>query len=578
MRTRAPAFGATTLRRLIAAIAIAGLATGGPSDAAAQGRTRRCTLVRGGTLNQFTSAGLGVIQQFGGPVVFRCGGGVLIRSRRATVLETRREVRLEGNVLYRDSVQELRTDWLQRRTADGFMLARGSVVLTDLASGSEIRGTQMRRRDVVGTPIETHILGRPHATLYGETSDGGPDGALGTPAQRGEPIEVDSDSIVLVGSNIFRALGNAEFSRGEDLSGSGQALEFDDATGQLIIDGEARIDGARYDLAGDRIDALTIEGSIREVSAFGHAVLEGDELYLEAPEVTLFFEGDLLQSLEARSRVPRVSAAPPPQEQAADSVSGEAAPGPAPGRDGAAARPTPPSGRADDAAPVRRGAEPGLVPGDGARARREPAAVAGQPLLGQAAEAAGGEEAGAEDVEQVFARAEGLEVRADSLHVLTPDERVQTLTAVGVAHGVRLADSLAASALPAEYADEWVRGDTVVAEFAPDSTAPADSVEQVLERLTAVGHGVPASALSHVAGAAAGDLTINYLIARRIVMLVRDGEAREVQAEGKLRGLYLTSEVGPAPAPADEDGAGAGATGPAQGSSGAARSGEGRAP
>jgi hypothetical protein len=89
---------------------------------------------------------------------------------------------------------------------------------------------------------------------------------------------------------------------------------------------------------------------------------------------------------------------------------------------------------------------------------------------------------------------------------------------------------------------------------------------------------VPASALSHVARAAAGDLTINYLIATRIVMLVRDGQAREVQAEGTLRGVYLTPEAGPAPDPAAEEGADDGAAGAAQGASGAARSGAGRAP
>ncbi|HUG00595.1 MAG TPA: hypothetical protein VML95_01895 [Longimicrobiales bacterium] len=549
------ALPARTRRRVAAALAVA-LAALVPPTLHAQVRT--CTLVQGGTLNQFTSAGLGVVQQFGGPVTFRCAGDVLIQSRRATVLESRREVRLEGDVLYRDSVQELRTDYLQRRTGDGFMLARGSVVMRDLASGSEIRGSQMERRDRAGIATETRISGRPHATLYREEADEGPAGALGAPAPDGVPIDVDADSIILVGSNIFRAVGSVEFRRGMDLRGSGRALEFDDASGRLRIDGDARVDGARYDLSGDRVDALTVEGVIREVSAFGDAVLEGEAMYLEAPEVYLFFERELLQRLEARSRPPRVSApAPPPDtaELAAD------APGRAAGRragevEGVRPRPEPP--------PELR-----VGPGRAARQTPAPAAAPGEEVPDPRAGDGGA------DGPRVFARAEGLEVRADSLYVLSPDERLETLTAVGVAHGVRLADSLAAAALPEGYADEWVMGDTVVARFAadtaaaagaagegpPDAVAAADSAERVLERLEAVGHGTPASAFSHVVGDTPGDFTLNYLIARRIVMLVSAGQAREVQAEGTLRGVYLTPDGTPRAQPAVEEGDPAAGTG-----------------
>lgn len=562
---------------IAALFALAALAV--PAAAAAQ--TRTCTLVRGGTMNQFTSAGIGVIRQFGGPVVFTCGGDVLIESRRATVLESRGEVRLEGDVLYRDSTQELRTDWLQRRARDGFMLARGSVVMRDRASGSEIRGAQMTRLDRAGTVMQTVVTGRPHATLYREQSDDAPADALGSPAGEGAPIEVDADSIVLLGSNVFRALGNATFERGVDLSGSGDALEFDDATGLLSIDGNARVDGARFDLSGERVEALTVDGAVREVAAFGDAVLEGEQMYLEAPAVFLFFEGELLQSLEARGRAPRVAAAPPEPDPAAPGREAGAAEGPPQpeAADPAEALVRPSRG---DPAPVladpgRRAAgraQPGAVP-EGAAGEAEAAPGAGAPGEDPGADAP----ATAAEPPLVFARAEGLEIRSDSLHVRSPDERIESLTAVGVAHGVRLADSAAVAGLPEGFRDEWVRGDTVVARFAAaDSAAegadPAvgpeaaevgaegaaaagDAVlggpERVLERLEAVGHGPPASALSHTAEGTPGEYTLNYLIARRIVMLVRGGEAREVQAEGTLRGVYLTPDGAVREAPAEED-------------------------
>ncbi|HSM36631.1 MAG TPA: hypothetical protein VK837_09570 [Longimicrobiales bacterium] len=560
----------------VAALASAVAALAAPTGAAAQ--TRTCTLVEGGTMNQFTSAGLGVIQQFGGPVTFRCGGAVLIRSSRATVLQSRSEVRLEGNVLYRDSVQELRTDWLQRRARDGFMLARGSVVMRDLESGSEIRGQTMERRDRAGTPTETVVTGRPHATLYRQRSDDAPADALGTPASDGAPIEVDADSLILLGANVFRARGNALFERGAELRGSGDALEFNDATGSLTVDGNARIDGERFDLSGDRVDALTVEGVIREVAAFGDAVLEGESMYLEAPEVYLYFERELLQSLEARGRAPRVTPAPSAADSGALAAAGPAAGDPSADSTGgarrAAAVDAPPGeaagqDRADGGGRAGRGgrAAGGIPPRDpGAPAR----AAAGDPELAGApvVPAAPAGDAGAPPL--VFARAEGLEIRADSLHVVSPDERIETLTAVGMAHGVRLADSLAAAALPEGFADEWVRGDTVVARFvapdgdgaaAPDGpdadagqAASTASGEQILERLEAVGHGVPASALSHTAEDRPGEYTLNYLLARRILMLVRRGEAREVQAEGTLRGVYLTPDGSLREAADDDEG------------------------
>jgi hypothetical protein len=588
-----------------AALAVAAAVLATPVGAAAQ--TRTCTLVEGGTMNQFTSAGLGVIQQFGGPVTFRCGGAVLIRSRRATVLQSRSEVRLEGDVLYRDSVQELRTDWLQRRARDGFMLARGAVVMRDLESGSEIRGQTMERRDRAGTPTETVVTGRPHATLYRQRSDEAPADALGTPAS-GAPIEVDADSLILLGSNVFRARGNAVFERGADLRGSGDALEFNDATGSLTVDGNARIDGERFDLTGSRVDALTVEGVIREVAAFGDAVLEGESMYLEAPEVYLFFERELLQSLEARGRAPRVTPAPTPAEIAELAAGGPDAGDPAADSTGAAARAAlvdAPAGAAARAEAADVGARGGRA---GAARPRDPIvparAAAGEPELAGApvtpADPAG--DAGAPPL--VFARAEGLEIRADSLHVVSPDERIETLTAVGMAHGVRLADSLAAAALPEGFADEWVRGDTVVARFvAPEGDAAADegqavdngegapagqdasaaSGEQILERLEAVGHGVPASALSHTAEDQPGEYTLNYLLARRILMLVRGGEAREVQAEGTLRGVYLTPdgtlrEASDGAADEGEDAATDGTDAPSGSDEASAPGGTGRAP
>jgi len=151
-----------------------------------------------------------------------------------------------------------------------------------------------------------------------------------------------------------------------------------------------------------------------------------------------------------------------------------------------------------------------------------------------------------EAFKQAFAAAEGFELTADSIDALAPAQRVETVTAVGHARGVRMADSVDMS-LPQLIQHDWVAGDTVVAQFVdlPDSIiqrnrAAGDSAnDRTLDRLTALG--APASSLyrHYEEGDTTATPAANYLTARRIVVHMVNGEVKEVNADGDLKGIYL---------------------------------------
>jgi lipopolysaccharide export system protein LptA len=156
---------------------------------------------------------------------------------------------------------------------------------------------------------------------------------------------------------------------------------------------------------------------------------------------------------------------------------------------------------------------------------------------------------------------------ADSIDALAPMRQLERVVAVGAAFGERLpTDSVArmeADTLPDFIAHDWVRGDTIVAVFAAETTG-AEPVavaavgtagqERALESLTVHGGEQPASSAYRMRDEAdpAGMFTINYLLAREIRVAFVTGEVRRVEAEGDVQGIYLrpTAAVNAAAPPA----------------------------
>lgn len=149
---------------------------------------------------------------------------------------------------------------------------------------------------------------------------------------------------------------------------------------------------------------------------------------------------------------------------------------------------------------------------------------------------------------QAHASSPQFEVTADSIDAIAPGQKLDRAIAVGNAEGVRT-DSLDVS-LPSEIARDWLRGDTVIAIFtaASDSLIRArraagdtTSSDRVLERLIASGATGPATTLyrTREANDTTNQVSVIYTAARRIEVLLKNGEVESVNATDELKGLYL---------------------------------------
>jgi hypothetical protein len=153
-----------------------------------------------------------------------------------------------------------------------------------------------------------------------------------------------------------------------------------------------------------------------------------------------------------------------------------------------------------------------------------------------------------------------LRLVADSIDALAPGQQMERVVAVGAAYAVRTPDSLDVG-LPETIAHDWVAGDTITGYFTlkevPDSVggagAPGEPAEPddpadpggerraTLERLVAIGEGGGARSLYRIRekGHEAEPPSANYLVANRIVLVLRDGEVKEVEADGPIEGMHL---------------------------------------
>jgi lipopolysaccharide export system protein LptA len=133
---------------------------------------------------------------------------------------------------------------------------------------------------------------------------------------------------------------------------------------------------------------------------------------------------------------------------------------------------------------------------------------------------------------------------ADSIDALAPGQRLEEVRAIGRAYGERLNAQLGDATVPAFAASDWLKGETVIANFGEDPDAEPDSAgrrERVLEQVTAVGGTDLATSSYRVIDEEDPDssVSINYLRAQRIVINLVAGEVSTVDAEGQVQGVYL---------------------------------------
>jgi len=456
------------------------------APAPAAGQTRDCELVRARKARNITS-GTTETWFISGPAEFTCTDSTVVRADSA-VLTRGSSLQLIGNVFYADSARTLEADRAIYYMEAARLVAQDNVVLTDRReNGSVIRAPQLtyERAGPARPEARTIVTGRPHAILY--PGDAGAAEPGDTAAQ---PFEVDADWMEIQGERRFMAVGAVEIVRGEVRSGARTAT-FDQDNDLLVLTGDAWIRQEDLRLGAQGIEVRLEGEQLREVIARRDAHLEGRDLNVTATTIRLEFAEGELQRLVAVT----------PPAVAASAV---------------------------DTAPTDPQAAE-APPADTGRAR-------------------------------AVAVARELRLVADSIDALAPGEELRELVAVGDAFAERQLDSLS-TGLPSLVATDWASGDSIYAYFttaapSPDSAAAVaalppdssarqeagrDTAEIVLERLVVVGPGGRAQALYRVSRRReeSGPPAINYTVADRIVLILSEGEIKEAEATGEVRGRYL---------------------------------------
>ena len=456
-----------------------------PTIARAQmGTLGTCTLLDNESVSRTTQNGFAILS-VRGPLLVRCSGGAELRANEANIFEATSEVHLYGNVEFEDAERRLTSDNAVYSGAIRRLHSTGNVVYTDVASGSTLRGPEMEYyRPGPGRP-EAQVIAtqRPHLTLYPQGEEGAPE----------EPLEVDADRVSIVGQNALSASGSVVLQR-SDLDGVAREAEYDRASGELELRGDARLTGERYDLAGEEIQARAPASGIEQVTARQDAELASEELKVAAPELQLFFANDMVERLLARGLVSEV----PPEGDAAS-------------------RPT--------------------VTARGFRLEADSleAISPGQQL------------------EQVIAigraRGEAIDTLAEGT-ADTPTRTARALESEGssaVALSVQTdRDWLAGDTITGFFA---ARIDSLPA---PADTTAAAEQETELERLVARGSARSLYRVRSDTARAEAEPTLNYLAGDTIELRFARGELNTAEVQGLRRGAYLT----PAPAPAPDDSAG----------------------
>ena len=290
--------------------------------------------------------------------VFRCPGGTRISADSATVYEGTNYTHLIGNVVFWDEEMRLTSDVAHYFAEQSNLNAYGDVVLTNEAEGSVIRGDTMALLQAGDQRPEDQLTvtgRRPHATLYpalqpdttaaatempDTVSAVEPPDTLGLeleprdpdtivllpdtmpptpdttvvlpdplfrqpvpqqPVRPGEgrtPYEIDADTIYLEGSQYFKARGRVEITR-DSLNASADSVEYDELDGALNLFGSARLVTSDYDLVATSIILDIPQDEVRKVLASGEAVLEGEDILLLAPIITLLLTEGKMEQLVA---------------------------------------------------------------------------------------------------------------------------------------------------------------------------------------------------------------------------------------------------------------------------------------
>lgn len=302
-RTRLPVRPLTAAPARLAAAAGLALSLAVPTHLSAQEGGRACTLVLEPTTDSTRSVSVETapdryVTHVSGGLRWTCGDATMVAD---SAVRDEQSGRLEmiGDADYRDSVRTLQAEAVTYHEAEDRIVAVDDVVLTRLATGSVLRGPRVEFLRGPGEGIRrTVAVGRPHMTIRPDTAAGEDD-----------PVEVDADSVVMVGEEA-RTWGDVRIRRPDfDARADSAFFRRDEGTG--VLHGSPVVTGEDFRLEGRTIHTRFREGELEEVDAVEEARAEGEEFELFAPRILTRLRDEKVHRLWAFGEGRSVAFSPP---------------------------------------------------------------------------------------------------------------------------------------------------------------------------------------------------------------------------------------------------------------------------
>lgn len=481
---------------LLAASTAAALAPAAPTPPAAA--QTGCRLHQVGGYSQSRRAGGDTYNHFAsGGVDYRCDGGVRAWADSAAGFQSNRSLQLFGNVRFEDPEIVLEAGQAYYFDASRQLQASQGAKITYRSDGTVVAGDQLIY-DLASEfrPLDEILVygGQPRATVFAAAAADAPQ-----PETVLSPYEIDAERFRIRGRRFFEARGGVVVVR-DSLRAEGDSLSYDQQSGAMSLFGEPRVQENRFDLTAESISLAPAPGGAETLLARGGARLDGATVALRAHAIALYLTGGELSRLVATTT-------PPPQLE------------------------TP---------------EPdttGISPGDRRRLLALRAVASEEP-----------EPAAADSVLRPRAFADDFLLVADSIDVASPEQALRTVVAVGGARAVATGnDSLNVEGTPEIARQDWMEGDTIVAEFGPpdaenpagnteSSQEPASTGRALLESLTAAGsarslYRLPSS--DTVRAEPGAPPAVHLAMGQRITMDLEDGQVVRMHVEGQTVGYHF---------------------------------------
>jgi lipopolysaccharide export system protein LptA len=231
---------------------------------------------------------------------FVCADGIDIWADSAVAYSPQGLSHMIGSVRYVDQTRILRADEARYFSNQGRLQAEGHVSIRDEGESSSIENgdlVYLRQTDFRAEETMTVVTGadevRPRAVLAPPSPDSTTD-----EASPSEPYTVIGDRIFLRGASYFTAAGDVEIVR-DSLFAFADSVEYDQSLGNLLLQGQARVEGEDYDLTGRTITLGSPASEENEVHAMRDARLTGDNLLLTSAQIFVYLKDNALERLVA---------------------------------------------------------------------------------------------------------------------------------------------------------------------------------------------------------------------------------------------------------------------------------------